>query len=140
MDAASSEKIIGRLKSSARVADVIVLPPWTVPAGADFPQVREAAKDAGADLALVYRPEYRSNWQPPESHATCAVAAVLLDARSDRILFTTVADGSARAPAPRDLPEAVAVDRVNQQAAAAALANVADKISNFLAAEPSAAR
>jgi len=140
MDAGSADRIVGRLKSSPRVADVIILPPWTVPAGADFSQVRQAAKNAGADVALVYRPEYRNTWQPPDTRATCAVAAVLLDAGSDQILFSTVAGGAAQGPAPRDLPQGVAIDRTEQEAAATALSNLADKISNFLAAERPAAR
>ena len=136
LDQQTTDALLKKLRSSARVTDVLPVPSLLMPAVMTVPYLRESAARVQADSLLVYR-TYTQTYQTPrwfapdEVKAHCTVEALLLDVRTGIVTTTAVATRDFALSQKSDTANE-AMARAEQTAAADALANVGDALVAFL--------
>lgn len=130
------------LQSSPRLTRVSWLPSLLVPEKLNVPLLREAAARFQADLLLVYRSpcqrfqDYRM-FGTDKAQTYCIAEGVLLDVRTGVIPFSTATTQEVRVEEkPGDVNFYETMQRAEAQATAVALTQLAEELSQFLAAAP----
>jgi len=133
---------LSALQSSQRLTRVSWLPSLLIPEKLTVPLLREAAARFQADLLLVYRSpcqrfqDYRI-FGTDKAQTYCIAEGVLLDVRTGVIPFSTATTQEVRVEEkPDDVNFRETVQKAEAQATAQALTELAQQLSEFLAAAP----
>ena len=132
------DEVIDKLEASPGVYDASFLPSILVPEKQTVPHLREAAARYQADLLLIYRSYCRSFekyrlFAADRSKAYCGVEAVLLDARTGLVPYTSLSTRSFTAVKNKEdtnFRETVMTAQLN--AVTDALGEVSDGVVGFL--------
>ncbi|MBT8100379.1 MAG: hypothetical protein KJO82_11540 [Gammaproteobacteria bacterium] len=134
-------EVIDKLEGSPRVYDASFLPSVLVPEKQTVPHLREAAARYQADLLLIYRSYCRSFekyrlFSADRSKAYCGVEAVLLDARTGLVPYTSLSTRAFTAlETKEDTNFRETVMKAQLNAVTDALGEVSDGVVGFLASE-----
>jgi len=130
------------LDSSPRLNRVSWLPSLLIPEKLTVPLLREAAARFQADLLLVYRSpcqrfqDYRL-FGTDQAQTYCIAEGILLDVRTGVIPFSTATTQEVRVEEkPEDVNFRETMQKAEAQATAQALTELAQQLSEFLAAAP----
>jgi hypothetical protein len=139
-----SENPLSVLQSSQRLTRVSWLPSLLVPQELTVPLLREAAARFQADLLLVYRSpcqrfqDYRI-FGTDKAQTYCIAEGILLDVRTGVIPFSTATTQEVRVEEKKtegDVSFYETMQKAEAQATAQALTELAQQLSEFLAAAP----
>jgi hypothetical protein len=144
LDQQTTADLLGKVRSSKRVSDALLLPTLLQPAQATIPYLREAAARVQGDTLLIYR-TFSQTYQvqrvfgSDDVRAYCTAEAVLLDTRTGIVTYTSVASEPFSAhKTSKEVTFEETVALAEQQAASRALGKVGDEVSKFLNEAPAA--